>query len=184
MKVIPSDVPGVLFIEPDVFCDARGEFSETFRAERYAAMGVPATFVQDNMSRSREGVLRGLHYQHPKGQGKLVYAIEGEIFDVAVDVRAGSPTFGRAVWSVLSGENHRQMFIPSGFAHGFAVTSGEAVVAYKCTDYYVQGAEQCIRWNDPALGISWPIDDPILSERDASAVLLSDIPLDRLPRLF
>jgi dTDP-4-dehydrorhamnose 3,5-epimerase len=182
VRVTTSEVGGVLFIEPEVFTDARGSFSETFRADRYATRGIPHTFVQDNMSRSRRGVLRGLHLQHPRAQGKLVYALSGEIFDVAVDVRVGSPTFGRAVTTVLSADNHRQVYIPPGFAHGFLVTSDEAIVAYKCTDYYAPQCEKAIRWNDPLLAIPWPNDAPIVSPRDASAPRLAEIAPNNLPR--
>lgn len=181
MRITQTDLPGVLVLDPVVFNDARGTFSETFRADRYAGFGIAESFVQDNLSRSVARVLRGLHVQHPRGQGKLVYAAKGEVFDVAVDVRLGSPTFGRAVWTVLSDENRRQIYIPPGFAHGFAVTSTEATLAYKVTDYYAPNGEQSIRWNDPTLNIPWPIEDPILSERDAAAPLLSDVPADRLP---
>lgn len=182
MNVTPSEIPDVLFIDPVVFADARGAFAETFRVDRYAAFGIPATFVQDNMSRSARGVLRGLHLQHPNAQGKLVFALRGEIFDVAVDVRVGSPTFGRAVSTVLSADNHRQVFIPPGFAHGFLVTSDEAIIAYKCTDYYAPEGEQAISWKDPALAIAWPNESPILSSRDAAAPRLSEVDRDRLPR--
>jgi dTDP-4-dehydrorhamnose 3,5-epimerase len=181
MKVTASEIADVLFIEPDVRVDARGAFCETFRADRYGSFGIPQTFVQDNMSRSCRGVLRGLHLQNPRGQGKLVFAMHGEVFDVAVDVRVGSPTFGRAVTAVLSAENHRQIFIPPGFAHGFLVTADDAMIAYKCTDYYVPECEQAIRWNDPTLDIPWPNDAPILSARDAAAPRLSEIARDRLP---
>ncbi len=146
-------------------------------------MGIDAAFVQDNVSISRHGVLRGLHFQHPRAQAKLVQAVRGEVFDVAVDVRVGSPTFGRAAWTTLSETNHRQLFIPSGFAHGFVVTSDEAIVSYKCSEYYSPGAEHAIRWNDPALAIPWPVAAPILSPKDAAAPLLSAIPRDLLPRV-
>lgn len=181
MKVTASEIADVLFIEPDVRVDARGAFCETFRSDRYASLGIPHAFVQDNMSRSSRGVLRGLHLQNPRGQGKLVFAMHGEVFDVAVDVRVGSPTFGHAVTAVLSAENHRQIFIPPGFAHGFVVTSDDAMIAYKCTDYYVPECEQAIRWNDPALSVPWPNESPILSVRDATAPRLSEIARDRLP---
>jgi dTDP-4-dehydrorhamnose 3,5-epimerase len=181
MKVTPSEIAGVVFIDPDVFADQRGAFTEMFRADRYEALGLPRSFVQDNVSRSTHGVLRGLHLQHPKAQAKLVVALEGEIFDVAVDVRVGSPTFGRSVSAVLSAANHRQMLIPPGFAHGFLVTSSEALVAYKCTEFYAPESERAIAWNDPALGIAWPLASPTLSPRDAAAPRLSEIASDRLP---
>jgi dTDP-4-dehydrorhamnose 3,5-epimerase len=174
VNVIPTALPGVVVIEPRVFPDARGSFRTTFRVDEYAALGLEHTFVQDNVSVSHRGVLRGLHFQHPHGQGKLVYVLCGEVFDVAVDVRRDSPTFGRAVWTTLSEANCRQVFVPVGFAHGFVVTSEEAVVVYKCTALYSPADEHVIRWNDPALGIPWPISDPILSDRDASAPLLKD----------
>jgi dTDP-4-dehydrorhamnose 3,5-epimerase len=166
-------LPGVLVLEPRVFSDARGEFWEYFRVDTYAAMGIDVSFVQDNVSISRRGVLRGLHFQEPRGQAKLVQAIRGEVFDVAVDVRVGSPTFGQAVWSTLSDTNRRQLFLPAGLAHGFVVTSDEAVVAYKCSDYYSPAHEHTLRWNDPALEIPWPVDAPTLSPKDEAAPLLS-----------
>jgi dTDP-4-dehydrorhamnose 3,5-epimerase len=182
MNITATEIPGVLCIEPDAFSDARGTFSEICRVDRYAEFGVSDPFVQDNMSSSRQGVLRGLHLQYPRGQGKLVSAVYGEIFDVAVDARIGSPTFGRAVWVTLSESNRRQLYVPPGCAHGFAVSSPEAVVVYKCTEYYAPQYEHVVRWNDPALGIPWPIANPILSERDAAAPLLSEIPFSQLPR--
>lgn len=181
MKVTPSPIADVLFVDTEAFGDARGAFVETFRADRYGSFGLPMTFVQDNVSRSMRGVLRGLHLQHPKGQGKLVFALRGEVFDVAVDVRVGSPTFACAVSTILSADNHRQVFIPPGFAHGFLVLSDEAVVSYKCTDYYAPDSEQAIRWDDPALDIAWPNASPILSPRDAAAPRLAQIARDRLP---
>jgi dTDP-4-dehydrorhamnose 3,5-epimerase len=164
----------VLVVEPRAFGDARGYFLEAFHAARYADAGLPAAFVQDNVSLSRRGVLRGLHLQHPNAQGKLVSVLRGEVFDVAVDVRVGSPTFGRWVGEVLSGENLRQLYIPPGYAHGFVVTSDEALFAYKCTAYYDPAAELAVRWDDPAVGIRWPLDDVTLSERDRSAPALAD----------
>jgi dTDP-4-dehydrorhamnose 3,5-epimerase len=172
----------VLVLEPRVFTDARGVFWESFRADAYEAMGIDVAFVQDNVSISRRGVLRGLHFQEPHGQAKLVQAIRGEVFDVAVDVRIGSPTFGQAVWSTLSESNRRQLFLPPGLAHGFVVLSEDAVVAYKCSDYYAPAHEHSVRWNDPALGIPWPVDTPILSSKDEAAPLLSALSADRLPR--
>jgi dTDP-4-dehydrorhamnose 3,5-epimerase len=180
VTVTKTILPGVLVLEPRVFSDARGEFWEYFRADTYAAMGIDVPFVQDNVSISRRGVLRGLHFQEPRGQAKLVQAIRGEVFDVAVDVRVGSPTFGQAVWSTLSETNRRQMFLPPGLAHGFVVTSDDAVVAYKCSDYYSPADEHSLRWNDPALGIPWPVDSPILSPKDQAAPLLSAL-ASRLP---
>ena len=166
MRVVPTDLPGVLLIEPDVHRDARGFFLETYHADKYRAAGIAGPFVQDNQSRSVRGTLRGLHLQRTSLQGKLVRVIEGEIYDVAVDVRRGSPTFGRWVSDILSGDNFRQWYIPPGFAHGFCVLSDVAQVEYKCTALYVAPDELGIAWNDPELKIEWPIADPLLSERD------------------
>ena len=181
MKVTPTALPEVLVIEPKFFGDARGYFFESYSARRYAEAGITATFVQDNVSRSRRGVLRGLHYQHPHGQGKLVGVLEGEVFDVAVDVRRGSPTFGRWVGECLSADNKRQLYLPPGFAHGFLVTSEEALFAYKCTDYYHPETERSIRWDDPRIGIEWPIAGPVVSAKDHVAVTLDDMPAELLP---
>ena len=162
--------------------DARGFFLETWNRQRYLAAGFPdVDFVQDNHSRSRRGVLRGLHFQHPNGQGKLVYVLQGEVFDVAVDIRVGSPTFGRSVTALLSADNRRQFYIPAGFAHGFCVTSETALFAYKCTEYYDPKWEGSILWNDPALAIDWPAATPELSTKDAAAPILADFPRERLP---
>ncbi len=181
MKVEKTKLPGVHIIEPDVYGDARGFFLETWARKRYLDAGVPETFVQDNLSKSRRGVLRGLHLQHPYGQGKLVQVLMGEVFDVAVDVRRGSPTFGQWVGAELSGDNHRQIYIPPGFAHGFCVLSEETLFAYKCTEAYHRETELGVIWNDPDVGIQWPIQDPALSEKDSSFPKLADIPPDRLP---
>lgn len=181
MRVERLALPEVLLITPDVFRDDRGRFLETWRESEYVALGI-GPFVQDNVSVSRRGVLRGLHFQSPRAQGKLVYALRGTVFDVAVDVRAGSPTFGRWVGSELSGDNHRQLYIPAGFAHGFVTLTDDVVFGYKCTDYYVPEVELAIRWNDPALSIAWPVDDPIVAPRDEAAALLADLPLDVLSR--
>jgi dTDP-4-dehydrorhamnose 3,5-epimerase len=175
MQVTKTEIPGVLLITPRRIVDARGFFAETFQAERYAAMGMPHPFVQDNWSRSRRGVLRGLHLQNPKAQGKLVSVMSGQVLDVAVDVRLGSPTFGRHVAVELSGDNGVQMFVPRGCAHGFAVLSDTADFLYKCDEYYSPADEIVVRWNDPALGIDWRIPDPVLGPRDAGAPLLADI---------
>ncbi len=172
---------GVLVIEPQVFGDSRGFFFESWHLERYRHLGVPETFVQDNVSRSVRGTLRGLHVQEPYGQGKLIQVLEGEVFDVAVDVRVGSPTFGRWVGERLSGENHLQIYIPPGFAHGFCVLSDSALFAYKCTELYHPETELSIAWNDPAIAIDWPISEPTLSRRDAEAAQLSGVPRERLP---
>jgi dTDP-4-dehydrorhamnose 3,5-epimerase len=173
MHVIPTDLPGVLIIEPRVHGDARGFFLETFHAARYGDAGIPGPFVQDNHSRSAEGVLRGLHYQVTKPQGKLVRCVRGAVFDVAVDVRRGSPGFGRWVGTELTEEARRQLWIPPGFAHGFCVMVGPAEVEYKCTDYHAPNDESGIIWNDPVVGIAWPIADPTLSEKDRALPRLS-----------
>jgi dTDP-4-dehydrorhamnose 3,5-epimerase len=167
MKVTPLAIPDVLLIEPVAHSDGRGLFVETYHEPRYRAIGIGVRFVQDNQSRSTRGTLRGLHWQtDPHPQAKLVRALSGEIFDVAVDIRPGSPTFGRWVGRVLSGDNFLQMYIPCGFAHGFCVTSEIAEVAYKCSDIYDPASERGLLWNDPALGIEWPVTDPVLSKRD------------------
>jgi dTDP-4-dehydrorhamnose 3,5-epimerase len=180
MQVIETDIPGVLILEPKRFGDPRGFFAETFRANAYADAGLKDPFVQDNWSRSSRGVLRGLHLQNPNPQGKLVTVIRGEIVDVAVDVRLGSPTFGRHVAVTLSDGNGRQLFVPRGFAHGFVVLSESVDFLYKCDDYYSPTDEIVIRWDDPSIGIGWPIANPTLSVRDAEAPFLSEI--SRLPQ--
>lgn len=182
MKVEELSLPGVLLITPKVFGDARGYFVETFASERYAEAGIALPFVQDNLSRSPKGVLRGLHLQHPHGQGKLVQVVEGSVFDVAVDVRVGSPKFGKWVGAELSAENHCQLWVPPGFAHGFVVTSDHALFSYKCTDTYHPESELSVLWNDPAIGIDWPVDAPVLSGKDAAASVLADVDEARLPR--
>lgn len=179
MRVLPTTLPGVLLIDPDVHRDARGFFLEVFHAARYAEFGLPA-FVQDNHSRSVFGTIRGLHLQVGRPQAKLVRVIAGEIYDVAVDVRRGSPTFGQWVGMTLSAESMRQCFIPEGFAHGFTVRSTVAEIEYKCTDYYDPASELGIAWNDPDIGIHWDVDAPILSERDRRQPRLADV-MDRLP---
>lgn len=181
MKLIPSSLPGCVLIEPAVFGDSRGFFFETWNAERYAEQGLPGNFVQSNVSSSARGVLRGLHYQWPRPQGKLVTVLQGEVYDVAVDIRQGSPTFGRWEAFILSGENRRQLWIPPGFAHGFAVLSDTALFNYLCTDVYVKEADAAIRWNDAELAVDWPISAPSLSAKDQQAPFLEDIPKDRLP---
>ncbi len=182
MKVTPTKLPGVVIVDPDVFEDPRGFFLETWAQRRYLEAGLPQTYVQDNLSRSSQGILRGLHLQHPFGQGKLVQVMLGEVFDVAVDVRLGSPTFGQWVGTTLSGKNHRQIYIPPGFAHGFGVISESALFSYKCTEAYHRETELGVIWNDPDIGIEWPLTDPMLSTKDASFPRLKDIPEDRLPR--
>lgn len=183
MRVVETDLPGVLVLEPQVFRDARGWFLETFQEERYAAAGILGPFVQDSLSSSRKGVLRGLHLQWPRAQGKLVYVPWGEVFDVAVDLRRGSPTYGRWTGQLLSDRNGRQVWIPPGFAHGFQVLSGQALLAYKCTERYDPGGEVAVRWDDPDLGIRWPMADPLLSARDAVAPMLRELDPARLPAL-
>ncbi len=180
MRVVPTELPGVVVIEPVVHADGRGFFLETYHAERYRAHGIDGPFVQDNHSRSARGTLRGLHLQLTRPQGKLVRVIEGEIFDVAVDVRRGSPTFGRFVGVTLTADNFRQCYIPRGFAHGFCVLSPIAQVEYKCTDLYDAASEIGIAWNDPAIAIPWPVAEPLLSARDARHPTLAAI-ADRLP---
>jgi len=182
MRVTPTELPDVLLLEPQVFSDARGAFTEAFSQRRYADAGVEASFVQDNVSWSRRGVLRGLHFQEPNGQGKLVSVVHGTVFDVAVDVRVGSPTFGRWTGVELSAESHRQLWIPPGFAHGFLVTSDEAVFTYKCTGYYDAGSDRTLRWDDPRLAIAWPTRDVVLSPKDADAPGLDTIDPRALPR--
>lgn len=175
MEVVRTEIPDVLLIEPKLFGDARGCFMETFSLQRYAAQGIIGPFVQDNFSRSRRGTLRGLHYQIQQTQGKLVQVLRGEIFDVAVDLRRSSPTFGRWVGVTLSEQNNRQLYIPPGFAHGFCVVSDEADFVYKCTDYYAPAHERTLLWNDPAVGVTWPISgEPLLSGKDKQGRLLSE----------
>jgi dTDP-4-dehydrorhamnose 3,5-epimerase len=181
MRLIPTDLPDITIIEPKVFGDARGYFVETWSQVRYRDAGLAATFVQDNVSRSSQGVLRGLHFQNPKSQGKLVTVLEGEVYDVAVDIRVGSPTFGRTVGVVLSGDNKRQVYVPPGFAHGFCVTSETALFMYKCTELYAPEAEKGVCWNDPDLGIGWPIERPTLSSKDSAYPRLRDIDQSALP---
>ncbi|WP_224360494.1 dTDP-4-dehydrorhamnose 3,5-epimerase [Hyalangium versicolor] len=178
MKVIPTEIPGVLIIEPKVFGDERGFFLETFNSKRYADAGIPGPFVQDNYSRSVKGTLRGLHFQEPQPQGKLVQVVAGAVYDVAVDIRKGSPTFGKFVGVELSAENKRQFWVPPGFAHGFCVLSESADFQYKCTALYAPEHERSIIWNDPDLAIPWPISEtPKLSAKDAAAPRLKDAPV-------
>jgi len=182
MNVKETRLSGVLIVEPDVFADKRGFFLETWSTTRYEQAGIPGPFVQDNASFSSKGILRGLHFQHPQSQGKLVQILSGEVVDVAVDIRVGSPTFGQWVSERLSETNHRQLYVPAGFAHGYCVTSETALFSYKCTDFYNPATEGSISWNDPDLGIDWPVAEPILSPKDADCPRLKDIPQDRLPR--
>ncbi|MDX1548780.1 MAG: dTDP-4-dehydrorhamnose 3,5-epimerase [Rhodothermales bacterium] len=180
MNIERTELEGVLIIEPQVFGDDRGFFMESWHARRYRQRGIPGEFVQDNISFSRKHVLRGLHFQNPSPQGKLVSVLDGEIFDVAVDIRTGSPTFGAWTSVVLSSEGKRQFFVPAGFAHGFVVLSDHALVNYKCTAYYDRAAERGIRWDDPEIGIAWPVEAPVLSPKDAAAPFLRDLPTDAL----
>jgi dTDP-4-dehydrorhamnose 3,5-epimerase len=173
MNVIRTAISEVLIIEPEVFGDGRGFFCETFKADRYAALGIDGPFVQDNLSRSARGVLRGLHLQNPKAQGKLVMVLRGAVRDVAVDVRIGSPTFGRHVAVDLSEESRRQFWVPRGFAHGFVVLSETADFFYKCDELYSPADEIAVRWDDPELAIDWGVSSPILSPRDAAAPTLA-----------
>jgi len=181
MKIFPTSLPGVLIIEPRVFKDERGFFMETYHQKRYEDAGIEVRFVQDNLSYSSQGVLRGLHYQYPHAQAKLVEAIRGEVFDVAVDIRRGSPSFGQWTSANLSGENRRQIFVPEGFAHGFCVLSKTAVVIYKCSDFYAPECEGGVLWSDPDLGIKWPVKHPLVSDKDMGYLRLEDIPPERLP---
>lgn len=181
MKFIETALPGCLVIEPQVFGDSRGFFYESYNEAKYREAGIDRRLVQANVSRSARGVLRGLHYQWPYSQGKLVSVLEGEVYDVAVDIRRGSPTFGQWAGAMLTAENHRHLWIPEGFAHGFCVLSEFATFSYQCTDLYNARADGGIRWNDPAIGIDWPVSQPLLSDKDSKAPLLADVPPDRLP---
>lgn len=177
MHVIETALPEVMLIEPEMFGDPRGFFQEIWRHETYSAAGIQALFVQDNLSRSSKGVLRGLHFQEPHAQGKLVQTLAGTVFDVAVDIRKGSDTFGNWVGEILSADNRRQLWIPPGFAHGFCVISETADFMYKCTEPYRPANEHAVRYDDPAINIDWPVENPATSERDRSAPLLADAPV-------
>lgn len=181
MKVIETRLPGALVIDPQVFGDARGFFYESYNKARWIEAGIDVDFVQSNVSRSARGVLRGLHYQWPNPQGKLVSVLEGEVYDVAVDIRRGSPTFGQWTAAMLTAENHRHFWIPEGFAHGFCVVSEFATFAYQCTALYDPKADAGIRWNDAAIGIDWPVSAPLLSDKDGKAPLLAEVAPERLP---
>jgi len=184
MKMIETKLPGVLIIEPRVFGDTRGFFLETWNRERYLAAGFPdVAFVQDNHSRSQKGVLRGLHFQLNHPQGKLVQVATGIVFDVAVDVCPESPTYCQWVGVELSGKNHRQLWIPTGYAHGFCVLSDVADFQYKCTEFYHPEDESGVLWNDPDIGIDWPMQKPLLSQKDAALPKLADISRELLPQL-
>lgn len=181
MDVVDTALPGVKLLRPRVFRDRRGSFLEMWQQERYAAAGLPRGFVQDNAAVSWKGTLRGLHYQWPEPQGKLTMVLHGEVFDVAVDIRRGSPTFGSWVAERLSAQNGHQLWIPEGFAHGYFVLSDLAVFAYKCTRSYAPDADRAIRWNDAAIGVEWPGEVTTLSPEDAVAPFLSDVSQDALP---
>jgi dTDP-4-dehydrorhamnose 3,5-epimerase len=183
VKTIETGIPGLLVIEPTVHGDARGFFMESWHARRYSEAGLPGTFVQSNLSRSGPGVIRGLHFQHPQPQGKLVSVLEGRVFDVAVDIRHDSPTFRQWAGVELSAENHLQMYIPEGFAHGFCVLGDSALLTYLCTAEYRAEYDRAIAWDDPDLDIRWPVDRGSLSAKDAAAPRLADVPVDLLPRL-
>ena len=182
MKTIDTGIPGPLVIEPNVHGDARGFFMETWHAARYRSVGLPDRFVQSNLSRSGPGVIRGLHYQFPKPQGKLVSVLEGRVFDVAVDIRSGSPTFRQWAGVELSAENHRQFYIPEGFAHGFCVLGESVLLSYLCTAEYNAEYDAAVAWDDPDIGIRWPVRNGTLSARDSKAPRLADIPVAALPR--
>ena len=183
MKTIETGIPGLLIIEVETHGDERGYFKELWKASRYADLGLPGSFVQSNISRSGAGVIRGLHYQYPQPQGKLVSVLEGSIFDVAVDIRTGSPTFRQWVGVELSGANHRQLFVPEGFAHGFCVLGDSAMMHYLCTAEYAAEYDAGIAWNDPDIGIKWPVEPENLSPKDGTAPRLREIAPDRLPRM-
>jgi len=182
MKVTKTKLTGALVFEPKVFGDARGFFMETWNYQRYRDAGLDVKFVQSNLSKSAQGVLRGLHFQNPKPQGKLVQILTGEVFDVAIDIRVGSPTFGQWHGEFLSGDNHKQFYIPEGFAHGFCVTSETAIFSYMCTNLYDAEADNSLLWNDPKINIKWPISNPSLSEKDANAISLDAFNPEKLPQ--
>lgn len=181
MIVETTPLEGVLLFKPDVYGDARGFFKETWNRQRYAEAGLDKDFVQDNLSRSRKNILRGLHFQNPRPQGKLVQVLQGAVFDVAVDIRVGSPTFGQWFGVELSEDNHYQLYVPENFAHGFCVLTDTALFAYKCTEFYNPAAEFSLRWDDPDVGIEWPITAPELSGKDQAGKLLKDFPAEALP---
>jgi dTDP-4-dehydrorhamnose 3,5-epimerase len=180
MEIIKTSIPEVIVFVPPVFTDSRGYFLETYQQQKYAAAGIPKPFVQDNQSYSTKNVLRGLHFQLRHPQGKLVRVIQGSVFDVAIDMRKNSPTFGKWHGEILSAENKRQMYVPENFAHGFCVLSDSAEFVYKCTDFYVPGDEVGLIWNDPQVGVKWPIEQPILSDKDAVLPSWADV-LESLP---
>ena len=181
MRIIETHLPGCVVIEPAVHGDERGYFYESFNAHKFAENGFDLRFVQTNISRSARGVLRGLHYQWPNPQGKLVSVVEGEVYDVAVDIRHGSPTFGRWTAAILSAENKRHFWVPEGFAHGFVVLSDDATFLYQCTAHYDRAADAGVRWNDGEIAVDWPVAEPLLSDKDQRAPFLADIARDKLP---
>jgi len=181
MKILRTDLDGVLVVEPAIFSDHRGYFLESYNKNKYREHEIPIEFVQDNLSFSRKETLRGLHYQHPHGQAKLVQVLAGHVYDVTVDVREGSINFGQWIGIHLSDANKRQVFIPDGFAHGFCVLSETALFSYKCSDFYAPEYERGVLWSDPDLAIEWPINNPVLSEKDSKYLRLRDVPVERLP---
>lgn len=183
MKLVETQLPGCWVLEPKVFSDERGSFYETWNQQAFSELGLDLEFKQANVSSSSRGVLRGLHYQWPKPQGKLVHVLEGEVYDVAVDIRHGSPTYGRWVSAILSAENKRQMWIPAGFAHGFVTLSERAIFSYLCTEVYDSQCDAGLRWDDASLAIDWPVSKPVVSNKDAKAPFLCDISPEKLPRM-
>jgi len=181
MKIIKTALPGVIELALDVYTDKRGFFAETYQQQRFEDLGIHCRFVQDNLSHSYRGVLRGLHYQYPHPQAKLVQVLAGEIFDVVLDIRRGSASFGKWAGAILSEEKHRLLYVPEGFAHGFCCMSERALVQYKCSDFYAPGSEGGILWSDPYLSIDWPVKTPLVSEKDSRCRLLRDLPIERLP---
>ncbi len=181
MKILRSDIEDVLIVEPIALSDDRGFFLEAYHKKKYQELGISVEFVQDNLSFSRAGTLRGLHYQHPHDQAKLVQVLVGHVFDVTVDIRKNSSTFGKWFGIHLSDENRKQVFVPEGFAHGFCVLSDTALFSYKCSDLYAPDCEGGLLWSDPDIGIDWPINNPVLSEKDAKYPRLKDLPVERLP---
>jgi dTDP-4-dehydrorhamnose 3,5-epimerase len=181
MKIIELELPGVKIIEPDVFLDSRGYFLETYQESRYREIGIDVSFVQDNLSFSTQGTLRGLHFQYPHSQAKLAQVVRGEVLDVIVDIRRNSPTFGCWEGVRLSEKNHKQLFVPEGFAHGYCVLSDEAIFAYKCSDVFTPECEKGVLWSDQDIGIDWPVKTPILSEKDRRYPCLKNIPEEDLP---
>ena len=182
MIIEETNLPGVLILEPKVFLDDRGYFLETWNSTRYEQVGITGPFVQDNISFSKKGILRGLHFQYPQSQGKLIQVLSGEVLDVIVDIRPDSPTYSQWIGEILSESNHRQIYVPPGFAHGYCVTSETALFSYKCTDFYNPATEHGIIWNDPDIGIEWPIEQPELSPKDAVYPRLKDLRPENLPQ--